>query len=102
MCFARLVTHYWRHSAWRAEGQLLSGVARIAHIPAVLVHGRLDLSCPPDVAWKLAQAWPGASLHIVPGVGHSAGGAIGDHVITTLDHFVAVSDEFDRGSFISR
>jgi proline iminopeptidase len=89
MCFARLVTHYWRHSAWRAEGQLLAGVARISHIPAALVHGRLDLSCPPDVAWRLAQRWPAASLHIVPGMGHSAGGAISDHVITALDHFVA-------------
>ena len=87
MCFARLVTHYWRHAAWRAEGQLLAGVDRIAQIPAVLVHGRLDLSCPPDVAWKLAQAWPAARLHIVPDVGHSAGGAIADHVITALDHF---------------
>jgi hypothetical protein len=89
MCFARLVTNYWRHSAWRPEGQLLAGVSRIAHIPAVLVHGRLDLSCPPDVAWKLVQAWPAASLHIVPGIGHSSGGAIADHVVTALDHFVA-------------
>jgi proline iminopeptidase len=89
MCFARLVTHYWRHAAWRVEGQLLAEVDRIAHIPAVLVHGRLDLSCPPDVAWKLAQAWPAASLHIVPGIGHSAGGTISDHVITALDRFAA-------------
>jgi len=90
MCFARLVTHYWLHGAWRAEGELLEGVARIAHIPAVLVHGRLDLSCPPDVAWKLAQAWPAATLHIVPGIGHSAGGAVSDHMTESLDRFAAL------------
>lgn len=27
MCFARLVTHYWRHAAWRADGELLRGVS---------------------------------------------------------------------------
>jgi proline iminopeptidase len=90
MCFARLVTHYWRHAAWRAEGELLDGVTRIAHIPAVLIHGRLDLSCPPDVAWKLAQAWPAATLHIVPGVGHSAGGTISELMTDALDHFAAL------------
>ncbi len=41
--FARLVTHYWRHTAWREEGELLRGVERLAGIPAVLIHGRLDV-----------------------------------------------------------
>ena len=87
MCFARLVTHYWRHAAWRTEGELLGGVDRIAHIPAVLVHGRLDLSSPPDVAWRLAQAWPAATLRLVDGAGHSAAGKISDHVVAALDKF---------------
>lgn len=89
MCFARLVTHYWRHGAWRQEGELLAGVERIAHIPAVLVHGRLDVSSPADNAWKLAESWPAASLHMVPGIGHSAGGAVSDRVVAALDRFAA-------------
>ncbi|BBZ27085.1 proline iminopeptidase [Mycolicibacterium madagascariense] len=68
MCFARLVTHYWRHAAWLPDGELLRNVDRIAHLPAVLIHGRLDLSGPPDVAWQLAQSWPAARLHVVEGV----------------------------------
>lgn len=96
MCFARLVTHYWRHAAWRAEGELLDGVSRIKHLPAVLIHGRLDLSCPPDVAWKLAQKWPGARLHIVPGAGHSSAGAISDHVVDALDHLAALTSADNR------
>jgi proline iminopeptidase len=90
MCFARLVTHYWRHAAWRAEGELLRNVTMISHIPAVLIHGRLDLSGPPDIAWQLAQAWAAAQLHIVPGAGHSAGGAMSAHGVEALDHFAAV------------
>jgi proline iminopeptidase len=90
MCFARLVTHYWRHAAWRADGELLRNVTRIAHIPAVLVHGRLDLSSPVDIAWQLAQAWLAAQLPIVPEVGHTAGGAMSDHVVDALDRFAAL------------
>lgn len=90
MCFARLVTHYWRHAAWRGEGELLSGVAEIAHIPAVLIHGRLDVSGPPDIAWQLAQRWPAAQLHIVPGMGHESGGAMGALGVEALDTFAAL------------
>jgi proline iminopeptidase len=87
MCFARLVTHYWRHAAWRAEGELLTNVAKIAHVPAALIHGRLDVSSPPDIAWQLAQNWPAAKLHIVPGMGHQSGGAMGTLGIDALERF---------------
>jgi proline iminopeptidase len=87
MCFARLVTHYWRHAAWRADGELVRNVTRVAHIPATLIHGRLDLSGPPDIAWQLAQVWPAAELHIVAGAGHTSGGAMGDHLVDFLDRF---------------
>lgn len=83
---------YWAHAAWRGEGELLGNVARVAHIPAALIHGRLDLSSPPDIAWQLAQAWPAAQLHIVAGAGHSAGGATSDHVIDALDRFASTTE----------
>jgi proline iminopeptidase len=65
----------------RSDRELLRNVTHIAHIPAVLIHGRLHLSSPPDIPWQLAQSWPAAQLHIVPGGGHSAGGAISDQVV---------------------
>ena len=40
-------------------------------IPGVVVHGRLDLVCPADQALALHQAWPGSSLNMVEGAGHS-------------------------------
>jgi proline iminopeptidase len=36
MCFARLVTHYWRHAAWRSEGELLAGGAISDHFTDTL------------------------------------------------------------------
>lgn len=73
MAFARLVTHYWRHAAWLEDGALLRDASNLAGIPGVLVNGRLDVSGPPDIAWQLAQAWPGCELVLVGEAGHGAG-----------------------------
>ena len=72
MAFARLVTHYFHHAAWLEEDELLRNADRLAGIPGVLIHGRLDISGPPDVAWHLSQAWPDAVPHLVRS-GHSGG-----------------------------
>jgi proline iminopeptidase len=69
IAFARLVTHYFSHAAFLEPDELLGNADRLAGIPALLVHGRLDLSGPPDVAWALADVWPDAELHFVAG-GH--------------------------------
>ncbi len=86
MAFARLVTHYWSHAAWLEEGQLLREAHRLAGIPGVLVHGRLDISSPPDFPWHLAQAWPDASLTIVGGAGHGTRG-MAELLIAATDRF---------------
>jgi proline iminopeptidase len=72
-CFARLVTHYWRNAAWLADGSLLRDAAKLAGIPAVLIHGRLDISSPLDIPWKLSRAWPGSELIVLDDAGHSLG-----------------------------
>jgi proline iminopeptidase len=73
LVFARLVTHYWRHAAWLEDGALLRGVADLGHVPAVLVTGRMDVSGPPDIAYHLSRAWPGAEFVLVDEAGHGAG-----------------------------
>ena len=90
MCFARLVTHYWSHAAWRGPTELLDNVTRIAHIPTVLIHGRLDVSGPPDIAWHLHQAWPTSRLHIVAGMGHESGGAMAARGVDALNEFASI------------
>ena len=87
MCFARLVTHYWRHTAWRGPTELLDNISMIRHIPAVLIHGRLDVSSPPDIAWQLHQVWPASRLHIVAEMGHESGGAMAAHAVNALNTF---------------
>ncbi|HEY4190867.1 MAG TPA: prolyl aminopeptidase [Candidatus Limnocylindrales bacterium] len=84
--FTRLVTHYFSHAAWLEENELLDNARRLAGIPAVLLHGRLDLSGPPDVAWRLARAWPGSELHFVPG-GHTGDAEMDRRLLEALDRF---------------
>jgi proline iminopeptidase len=71
--FARIEAHYFVHDAWLTQGRgLLENVARIRHVPAVIVQGRYDVVCPVKSAWDLHTAWPESQLVIVPDAGHSA------------------------------
>jgi proline iminopeptidase len=79
ICFARLVTHYFAHAAFLADDHLLGGIDKLADIPAVLIHGRLDLAGPPDVPWLVAQHWPRAGLHIVRS-GHTGNDDMSRHI----------------------
>ena len=49
---------------------LHQGVHRIAHLPAVLIHGRLDVSGPLSTAWQLHKRWPNSELVMVEDGGH--------------------------------
>jgi proline iminopeptidase len=86
--FARLVTHYWGHAAWLDEGVLEREAHKLAGIPGVLIHGKLDISGPPDIAWRMAQVWPDAELHLVEQEGHGAGGRrTNELILAALNRF---------------
>lgn len=68
--FARLVTHYWSHAGFLPDGQLLAGCGKLASVPGVLIHGRLDIGSPPITAYRVHTSWPGSRLEIVEGAGH--------------------------------
>jgi proline iminopeptidase len=88
LCFARLVTHYWSHAAWLPDGILLREAARLAGIPGTLIHGRLDLSSPPDIPIALADAWPDATLHLIDDAGHgTAHPAVTEAVLAATDRY---------------
>ncbi len=72
LALARIECHYFKHDAFLAPNQILAWAHRLADIPGVIVHGRYDLICPVRNAWDLHQAWPQATLHIVPDAAHSA------------------------------
>jgi proline iminopeptidase len=86
MAFARIVSHYFHHDAWLADGQILRDANRLAGIPGVLIHGRFDLGGPADTAWQLARAWPDAELHLVD-TGHAGGAEMTTRMLEAADRF---------------
>jgi proline iminopeptidase len=87
VAFARLCAHYYAHAAWLPEGALIRDAGRLAGIPGVLIHGRLDLSCPLDTAWELARAWPDAELIAPADSGHLGSATKRRHLLAALDAF---------------
>jgi proline iminopeptidase len=87
LAFVRICAHYFSHAAWLEEGALLRDAGRLAGIPGVLIHGRLDLGSPLETAWKLARAWPGARLVIVEDAGHTGGAETRNEILSALDGF---------------
>ncbi|WP_222195271.1 prolyl aminopeptidase [Modestobacter italicus] len=87
LAFARVVTHYWGNGCFLDDGQLLRDAHRLAGIPGVLVHGRLDVSGPLDVAWQLHRAWPESELVVLGDAGHS-GATVSATLVEFLDRFV--------------
>jgi proline iminopeptidase len=69
--FATLVTHYWANDGFLRDGnEVVSRLDVIAHIPAVLIHGRRDVGGPVITPWRLHRAWPASRLLIVEAEGH--------------------------------
>lgn len=90
--FARLENHYFVNAGFLpSDGWILQQKHRIAHIPAEIVQGRLDMICPPISATRLAQGWEKARLNIVPMSGH----ALSEPAISAA--LVAVMDSLRGG-----
>ena len=87
MTFARLVTWYWSHAAWLADGELVRNASRLAGIPGVMIDGRLDVSGPPDIAWRLSRVWRDAERTLVSGAGHAHG--VEAEVVAATDRFAS-------------
>ena len=71
VAMARIECHYFMNNAFFTENQLLNNINCIRHIPTWIIHGRYDIVCPPKNAWDLHQAFPEATLHIIPDAGHA-------------------------------
>jgi len=70
--FARLENHYFVNNGFlEHDGQILSRLPTIAHIPATIVQGRYDMICPPVSAYRLAENWQLADLKLIPVAGHA-------------------------------
>lgn len=86
--FATLVIHYWKHGAFLGSTELLDGLHGIAHIPEILIHGKLDVSSPPMTAWRIHRAWPGSVLIVIDDEGHGGPQMI-DEMVKGIASFTA-------------
>ena len=89
LAFVRICAHYYSHAGFLSDGAVIRGAGRLAGIPGVLIHGRLDLSCPATTAWELARAWPGAELLIDDHSGHRGSDVKRAWMLETLAKFAS-------------
>src|SRR5262249_41673564 len=87
LCFARLVTHYWGNDCFLDDGQLQRDAHRLAGIPGLMVHGRLDISSPLDTAWEFSKVWTDAKLVVIEAEGHAGGAEMREVVVAATDRF---------------
>jgi proline iminopeptidase len=87
IAFVRICAHYYARLGFLEDGSLLRDAGNLAGIPAALIHGRRDMSCPPDTAWRLAQAWPDAELTLVDDSGHKGSPALAEAVGAAVRRF---------------
>jgi proline iminopeptidase len=74
LAMARIECHYFVNRAFFNETNHLlhpERIARIRHLPTWIIHGRYDVICPVKNAWDLHQAFPQATLRIIPDAGHA-------------------------------
>ena len=71
LSMARISAHYFANNSFIAQ-PILTQMNKIAHLPAIVIHGRYDMVCKLENATSLVENWPNAQLQIVPNAGHSA------------------------------
>ena len=87
VCFARMCAHYFSNYAFLEDEVLIREAGKLAGIPAVLIHGRHDLSGPLLNAWELAEAWPDAELAVIEDSGHTGSPAMTDRMLRAFRDF---------------
>ena len=70
--FARLENHYFANKGFlERDGWIRDNMDVLINVPGAIVQGRYDMICPPLSAKLLSEAWPSATLHVVPFAGHA-------------------------------
>lgn len=82
---AALQYHYFTNRCFLQPDELITNAHRIAHIPTHILHGALDMVCPPESAYRLHAALPQSRLEMVPLCGHRANAEMEDLRVLMLD-----------------
>lgn len=70
---AKAFFHYAKNDFFLEPNQILSNMPKIAHLPAIIINGRWDAICLPEMAYTLYKKWDNSKLWMVTDGGHSAG-----------------------------
>ena len=71
---SRLELHYAANRYFIEENQILNHCASIQDIPAILIHGRHDMTCPLASSYALHRTLNHSRLLILPDAGHTSSG----------------------------
>ena len=66
----RIFLYYEVNHLFLKENEILNNLYKIKNIPLLIVHNRLDMTCPVAGAYQLAKQAERAELVIVPDLGH--------------------------------
>lgn len=84
----RTFCHYAKHDFFLTPNQILNQMGQIKHLPAILINGRWDAICYPEMAYLLHKNWPNSQLWIVPDGGHSSNDpSIASALVEATDFF---------------
>ncbi|MDF3034107.1 MAG: proline iminopeptidase [Alphaproteobacteria bacterium] len=72
LAVSRTFTHYSMNKFFLEPNQLLDNLKEIAHLPAIIVHGRYDVICRAKTAFELHNHWPKSKLVFVQDAGHAS------------------------------
>lgn len=66
----KIYLKYNENNMFLEENEIMNNIKKIKDIPTLIVHNRLDLTCPVDAAWELHKKLPQSKLIINPDIGH--------------------------------
>lgn len=72
LALAKLFTYYAMNKCFLSENQVINNLHKISHLPAMIIHGRYDIVCRAQNAYKLHKNWAGSELYMIQDAGHAS------------------------------
>lgn len=89
----RLQAHYLNRRCFLGEAQVLAAAAHCRGLPCLILHGRRDLVCRPENAWRVHHTLGGSQLEMVEDAGHSPfDPAMAARIVAATRHFADFGD----------
>lgn len=93
MRLSRLECYYFINHCFIEENQIINNIAKIKHLPSIIVHGRYDMITPVDNSYLLKRSWNNAELDIVRDAGHaSSEPALMDAIVKATEKIAKLID----------